>query len=122
MSEIASVVNVKAKAVALAGGYKAVFAGKCPIDDGAVEIVQDGFTIEGRRGNKLVLWGRVGERQLYIQLAETKYAEVYGPKEHATTAFPERPSDIYRAEVAADRFAFEGMHYKECTLTLQKPR
>lgn len=120
MSEIEKSSEKKMKPVSVAGKYRATTKGSCPFADADVEVKQAGFNVEGQLNDKLLLWGRVGEKQMYIQLAEVKYAEIYGPREKATINFPSRPSDIYKADIKPDELVFAGMHYKECVLVLRK--
>lgn len=118
--EINKLAEKKIKPVSVAGVYDAEFNGECPVENGEMKIVQDKYNIEGRRGNMLLLWGRIGETEAYMQLAEAKYLEVYGPKERPVYNYPSRPSDVYRSKLGKQQLKFEGIYFKKCTLRLTK--
>lgn len=120
MSEIEKASKKRMKPVSVAGKYSATTKGSCPFADTDVEMSQIGFNVEGHLNDELLLWGRVGEKLIYIQLAEVKYSEVYGPKEMATINFPTRPSDIYVSDINPDELVFNGMNYNECVLIMRK--
>jgi len=106
--------------VRLSGNYAMTASGGCAIEDGYVDLLQDGHYFEGWRGNALLLWGSIGMKNVYMQLAESKYAVVRGPKEKSSLHFPDKPSALYKAGINDAILRFRAAQRSPCTVVLMR--
>ena len=104
----------------IAGEYMATVNGACAFDDGPVEIVQDQFLLEGRRGDGLVFWGAAGDTRAYFATAESKYLKITleSRSERAQVEFPDEASELFSAALDDPVLALRGEFFGECEIVL----
>lgn len=104
----------------LAGRYKAQVTGDCSFDDGPVEIFQDKFLLEGRRDQRLLFWGAIGDTRAYFAAAENKYLKITLKRRGKVgqVEFPERASELFSALIDKPALSLKGELFGDCEITL----
>lgn len=102
MRAAATTRSAQGEARALPERLDAVVQGDCPFAGGPLTLAQRGFVVEGRRDGKLLLQGAVGVDEAWFTAVEPRYMTTVRVGERlAELRVPDRPSQVYRASLAA---------------------
>jgi hypothetical protein len=110
-------------AAQFAGDYVAQAGGSgCPMENGPVQVVQQGRAVEVVRDGRLLAAGVVGESEVVAIANEQRFATITKGQDGARIEAPDRASEIYLGGFGTGDIALFGTNFKSCTLTLARAR
>lgn len=107
----------------LAGSYALAATGSCAVDSGPVSITQTDFVIEGEAGERLALFGTIGQGRLFMITNEPRFARVtetgQGPP---GIQVPDTPLDLFEAPLPGpgEPLAFRSITRGTCQFTMTR--
>lgn len=120
MRAIALVLTERDAPPNISGGYVARVEGACPFGAGPLRLVQKDFAVEGTRDGLLLLAAAVGRTRTTFVGEEVRYiawTSSGGRIERASV--PDRPSEVYRADLGQAELTLTGTDSRTCSIVLR---